>query len=67
MKQQGLGRFRTPVYLLSKLGANNEIKGPAIIIDNSSTILIEADCIATITEYGDVRIKIGNQAPKKVG
>jgi 5-oxoprolinase (ATP-hydrolysing) len=56
-----------PRYILADLGAGTTIAGPAIIIDNTNTIVIENDCTALITENGDTRITIGSEGPKKVG
>lgn len=41
--------------------------GPAIIIDKTSTIVVENECEAEITEFGDIKITIGKHAMKKVG
>ena len=46
------GRKRTPVYMLEDLVPDHEISGPAIILNNNSTILIEPDCLARITDAG---------------
>ena len=32
-----------------------------------STIVVEPDCVATITKYGDIRIQIGNDKLHKIG
>eukprot|EP01132_Coremiostelium_polycephalum_P001228 gene1228-1551_t len=62
------GRQSTPVYLLSELGGGDQIKGPAIIIDNSSTIVVEPDCTAMITPTGgNIEIIIGSGKPKPIG
>lgn len=52
------GWLKTDVFNLEALFANQEIKGPAFILDTNSTILIEPDCQAKITEYGDVSISV---------
>jgi len=41
------------------------IEGPAIIIDQHSTILVEPQCTAFITKSGDVRIEIGKNKDRK--
>ncbi|CAG9792777.1 unnamed protein product [Diatraea saccharalis] len=56
----------TQVYLLEKLLPEQEVSGPAIIMDSLSTILVEPDCRAEITKFGDIRITIGSGKPKKV-
>lgn len=46
----------TPVFQLCDLGAGDKISGPAIIIDSSSTIVVDPLCSAEITEFGDIEI-----------
>lgn len=53
-----LGRQRTPVYLLNDLGYHEKINGPAIIMNDTSTILVEPECSATITEYVSNRLRV---------
>lgn len=50
----------TPVFLCSKLGFGHEIVGPAILIDNLSTILIEPNSSCSVTKKGDLVITIGS-------
>lgn len=52
------GRQATPLFLLANLKAGHEIEGPAIIIDNTSTIVVEPRCTAVVTDAGDVRIDV---------
>jgi 5-oxoprolinase (ATP-hydrolysing) len=42
-----------------------KIQGPAIILNNTSTILIEPDCNGEIDNYGNVRIIVGNGGGEK--
>lgn len=49
----------TEVYDLDRLGAGHAITGPAIIIHDTATILVEPNCDAEITAHGDVRIRVG--------
>ncbi|KAL0812063.1 hypothetical protein ABMA28_009453, partial [Loxostege sticticalis] len=56
----------TQIYLLEKLLPEQQIQGPAIIMDSLSTVLVEPDCRADITKYGDISITIGSGKPKKV-
>lgn len=56
------GWRQTPIFNLGSLGAMEEINGPAIIINDTSTIVVEPDCAARITEFGDVEIEV---APSK--
>lgn len=55
------------VYLLAELLSGHVIYGPAIIMDNLSTILVEPDCTAFITKFGDVKISIGTGKIKEIG
>ncbi|XP_060681659.1 5-oxoprolinase [Hemiscyllium ocellatum] len=61
------GYLDTAVYLLEDLSCDHTIPGPAIIIDKNSTILVEADCIAGVTQLGDIQITIGSGKPQIVG
>jgi len=61
------GWQETAIYDLDALKAGHEINGPAIIIHQTSTILVEPDCKAVITRYGDVEIQVGAKDVKKLG
>lgn len=61
------GYMDTNVYLLEDLSCDHTIAGPAIIIDKNSTVLVEPDCMASITEYGDIRISIGSGKQQTIG
>lgn len=54
------GYQNTPVFLCSKLGAGHRIAGPAILIDNLSTILVEPNSSCLVTKKGDLVITIGS-------
>ncbi len=43
---------------MGDLRAEDEIQGPAIIIDKNSTIVVEPRCTAHITTHGDVLIQV---------
>ncbi len=47
-----------PVYRLEALPPAGEITGPAILIQDTTTILVEARCRARITDHGDVEITV---------
>eukprot|EP00659_Diplonema_papillatum_P022552 gene22552-34511_t len=49
----------TPVFKLDDLKAGHTIEGPAIIMQGGSTVLVEPNCSATITAYGDIKISVG--------
>jgi 5-oxoprolinase (ATP-hydrolysing) len=61
------GYHRASVYILSDLRAGHEIPGPAIIMDNLSTVLVEPNCTAYITSRGDIKIVIGSGELKRIG
>ncbi|KMP11656.1 5-oxoprolinase [Candidatus Nitromaritima sp. SCGC AAA799-C22] len=48
----------TQVYLQDDLGAGETIPGPALIINDTSTVLVEPGCVASVTEYGDLEIDV---------
>uniref|UniRef100_A0A1B0GQ01 Hydantoinase B/oxoprolinase domain-containing protein n=1 Tax=Phlebotomus papatasi TaxID=29031 RepID=A0A1B0GQ01_PHLPP len=54
------GARDTPVYLCSKLLAGDVIPGPAVLIDDLSTILVEPDCRVEMTQKGDLIIHVGS-------
>jgi len=60
------GRQSTGVYALSALQSGCEITGPAILLDNISTILVEPGCSALITAGGDVKISVSAGEVAKV-
>ncbi|KAL2786316.1 Hydantoinase B/oxoprolinase-domain-containing protein [Aspergillus keveii] len=43
-------RLDTPVYQLDKIEKNSRINGPAIIIDQTQTIVVVPDAVATVLE-----------------
>ncbi|MCO5610538.1 hypothetical protein L7F22_064777 [Adiantum nelumboides] len=57
----GSGWHTTPIYKLEKLGYGHVIHGPSVIINGNSTIVVEPDCKASVTKYGNVRIDVGLQ------
>eukprot|EP01061_Rhynchopus_euleeides_P019473 TRINITY_DN31991_c0_g1_i1.p1 TRINITY_DN31991_c0_g1~~TRINITY_DN31991_c0_g1_i1.p1 ORF type:complete len:1259 (+),score=475.10 TRINITY_DN31991_c0_g1_i1:98-3874(+) len=54
----------TPVFRLEGLGAGDSIPGPAIVMQGGSTVIVEPECTALITEFGDIRITVGVSAFK---
>ncbi|MEC8594239.1 MAG: hydantoinase/oxoprolinase family protein, partial [SAR324 cluster bacterium] len=50
------GWVQTPVFRCELLQAGHQIAGPALLLQDTSTIVIEPDCRAEISEYGDVLI-----------
>ncbi len=60
------GWQETGLYNLEQLAAGEIVQGPAILIQGTGTILVEPNCVATITAYGDVEIKIGNERQQQI-
>ncbi len=60
------GWLSTPVYRVESMGAGQQIVGPALLIQNTSTILIEPLCKASLTPYGDISIVVGLKQEKAV-
>ncbi|XP_042898773.1 5-oxoprolinase [Parasteatoda tepidariorum] len=52
------GYKETKIFLLSDLLYKHEIYGPAIIIDVNCTILVEPDCLASVTKDGSILMKV---------
>ncbi|KAG9444966.1 hypothetical protein H6P81_016306 [Aristolochia fimbriata] len=59
------GWLLTPLYKLEKLGNGHLLQGPAIIMNGNSTVIVEPECRAIITEYGNIRIEISS-APSTI-
>ena len=57
----------TPIYRLENLGAGQRLQGPAIVMQNTSTILVEPGCTAEITEYGDVVLNVETKTFREIG
>lgn len=63
----GVGYTSTPVYLMTGLRAGHQVAGPAVIMDQLSTVLVEPDCKADVTSSGDLLIHIGTGGRPAVG
>lgn len=61
------GWQKTPIYDLETLFAGHVIAGPAILIHQTSTILIEPNCTAAITRNGDVELRVGSGTRAQIG
>ncbi|KAK8445607.1 hypothetical protein SEVIR_9G357100v4 [Setaria viridis] len=59
------GWQETPLYKLENLGYGHVLEGPAVIMNGNSTVIIEKDCKAIITKYGNIKIEI-SAAPSTV-
>lgn len=53
-----LGRTEVPVYDLKSMLAQQRAPGPCIIIDKTTTMVVEPGCTAQVTGSGDVRIDV---------
>lgn len=54
----GNGWQETPLYKLENLGYGHTMHGPAIIMNGNSTVIVEPNCRAIITKYGNIKIEI---------
>ncbi|KAJ6364613.1 hypothetical protein OIU76_029554 [Salix suchowensis] len=54
----GNGWLDTPLFKLDNLGCGHIIPGPAIIMNGNSTVVVEPQCKAIITKYGNIKIEI---------
>lgn len=61
------GWMETPVFTLDSLGAEEDIEGPAIIINDTSTLVVEPGCAARVTKFGNVEIEVAPEKEKPVG
>ncbi|WP_248906149.1 hydantoinase/oxoprolinase family protein [Halocatena marina] len=52
----------TPIYDRTDLQAGNEIVGPAIVIDDDATVVIQPDHTAVIDRYANIEINRGDVA-----
>ena len=52
------GYINAPVYNLDSLNTSTSIKGPAIILDKNSTVLIEENCKVILSQNGSLKIDI---------
>lgn len=52
------GWQNTPLYKLGNLGYGHIIHGPAVIMNGNSTVIVEPNCKAAITKYGNIKIEI---------
>ncbi|PON52797.1 Winged helix-turn-helix DNA-binding protein [Parasponia andersonii] len=48
----------TPLFKLEKLSYGHLVRGPAIIMNGNSTVIVEPNCKAIITRYGNIKIEI---------
>ncbi|BBO83830.1 5-oxoprolinase [Desulfosarcina ovata subsp. sediminis] len=53
------GWCETAIFRMADLKAGHAIDGPAIIIQDTATIVVEPDCRATVSRFGDIQIQVG--------
>ncbi|CAM8878817.1 unnamed protein product [Rhodiola kirilowii] len=56
------GWQNTPLYKLEALGYGHIIRGPAIIMNGNSTVIVEPKCKGIITKYGNIKIELESSA-----
>lgn len=54
----GNGWHNTPLFKLEDLGYGHVIPGPAVIMNGNSTVIVEPNCKAIITKYGNIKIEL---------
>lgn len=59
-------RVQTPVYFANQLLTGHIIPGPAIIVQNVATVVVEPGCTACITALGDIEIIVNATIDRKV-
>jgi N-methylhydantoinase A len=52
----------TPIYDRAELHPGTEVTGPAIVVEDDSTIVIQPDHTAAIDRYANIEINRGEQA-----
>lgn len=60
------GRLSTPLYLLEQIPPGQQLNGPAIIIQDGSTILVEPGNQLRRTRYGDIIIELTTKKRKQI-
>ncbi len=53
------GRCDTATYKSSTLTHGHVVSGPALVVDDTSTIVVEPGCQLTVSEFGDFIIHVG--------
>lgn len=49
--------------MLRDLRAGHSVPGPAIVLDDISTVVVEPGCTAHVTPAGDLRVEVGSASP----
>ena len=48
----------TPIFLIETLRPQCVVRGPAVIMNGTATVLVEPACVATLTRFGDLRVDV---------
>lgn len=64
---ESTGRTSIPVFLLRDLLPGQSIAGPAMIIQDVATVIVEPACQAVISSNGDIEITIEDSVQKDIG
>ncbi|XP_049406595.1 5-oxoprolinase 1 [Solanum stenotomum] len=48
----------TPLFKVENLACGHVLPGPAIIMNGNSTVIVEPNCKAIVTKYGNIKIEI---------
>ncbi len=64
---EDLGWCDTPVFMFDSLLGGMSIEGPAIIMNGTSTCVIEPACVGEVTTYGDLKITVPITKAKSYG
>jgi N-methylhydantoinase A len=49
----------TPIYDRTELRAGNEIAGPAIVVEDDSTVVVQPDHVARVDRYANIEVQRG--------
>ncbi len=55
------GWRETAIFHMRDLKGGHAIEGPAMIIQETATIVVEPDCRATVNRFGDIEIQVGQR------
>ena len=58
------GWHEIPVYAMDALGSNNRISGPALVESKTTTVLLHAGDVASVTGQGWLDIEVANESSK---
>jgi 5-oxoprolinase (ATP-hydrolysing) len=61
------GWYETAIFTMGDLKAGHAIDGPAIIIQDTATIVVEPNCRATVSRHGDIAIQVGQVSSGQLG